>query len=153
MKQETRPVYVADDGTVFSTESEALGHDEMLRKRSRAFSYLKVHRVAHGFDTTEGRGYFAKTLIVTDAPMSVMIQWCLDKFGPPLDSWYGDGFYSAWLLQEKVDGDTVEWAMANKGHTLGYGHRPLELAVVSQKDFTWAGLPKSEWPWPRRKTA
>lgn len=149
MKQESRPVFVSEDGEVFATEDAALEHEKKLRKKQEAFNRLKVRRVIHGFDGTEGRGYFAKTLVVTDASSAVLTQWCLDKFGPPLVSWYGGSFYDAWYLNVPSESDTVEWALAHDGYKQGYNYMPWKLVVVSQNDFTWAGLPKSEFPWPR----
>jgi hypothetical protein len=110
---------------------------------------LRVWNVTHGFDATEGRGYFAETLIITDAEEPVLIQWCIDTFGAPLAGWYGDSFYSEWYLR-CTPADALT-AMKTKG-TKRYGNwSPTVLAVVSQKDWTWAGLPKSEFPWPRKK--
>lgn len=149
MKQETRPVFVTDDGKVFDKEAKAKEHEDLLDKQRRAFSRLCVWQVNHGFDATEGRGYFSKTLIVSDATQAVIIQWCIDKFGEPLESWYGDSFYEKWHLSVPIANRTVEWALKNEGHTPAYGHRPWELATVSKNSFEWAGLPKSEHPWPR----
>lgn len=151
MKQETRPVFVADDGSVFPTEDAALAHEDAERKKQAALAKLKVYRVRHGFDATEGRGYFATTLVVTDASRAIIIQWCLDKFGPPLSGWYGDSFYEEWHLNAGAESDTVEWAIAHEGYKPGYNETPWRLAVVSKTDFSWAGLPKSQFPWPRKK--
>jgi maltose-binding protein MalE len=151
MKEESRPVFVTDDGEVFATEQEALEHEARLRERQKALASLKVRMVVHGFDETEGRGYFAKTLVVTDESSAVLLQWCLDKFGQPLDSWYGDSFYERWYLTDPSASDDVEWALAHNGYKPGDYHTPWKLAVVSKRDFTWAGLPKSEHPWPRPK--
>jgi hypothetical protein len=118
-------------------------------KRRQALASLKVWVVTHGFDATEGRGYFAETLVVTDAEQPALIQWCLDTFGPPLAGWYGNGFYEEWHLRP-TPGDAAA-AMAAAG-TRKYGNSSLtKLAVVSQADWTWAGLPQSEFPWPRVK--
>lgn len=144
-------MFVADDGEIFSTEEAALSHEAELRKKKKALASLRVRRVIHGFDATEGRGHFAKTLVITDASSAEITQWCIDKFGAPLAPWYGNGFYEAWYLTSPCDSDTVEWALKHKGYKERYGHRPWELAVVSQNDFAWAGLPKSEFPWPRPK--
>lgn len=150
MKQETRPVFVTDDGKVFSTEEAALNHEADTRKRQRAFAALRVLRISHGFDSTEGRGYFAKTLLITDDSSAVVTQWCLDKFGAPLASWCGGSFYEEWIC-DRCESDTVEWAMEHEGFKDGFNCSPWKLVVVSRNDFTWAGLPKSEFPWPRPK--
>jgi hypothetical protein len=150
MRVEQRDVYVADDGKIFQTEAEAVKHDKLMAKRESALSRLKVVRVAHSFDGTEGKGYFGKTIVVTNQGSGVITQYCLDRFGAPLSGWYGDGFYEAWLVSES-DSDTVEWAMAHHGFKDRYASKPWDLAVVSPDDFTWAGLPKSTMPWPRTK--
>ena len=148
MRVEKRDVYVADDGKIFQTEAAAVEHDKMMAKREVALSRLKVVRVTHGFDGTEGRGYFGKTLIVTDQGSGVITQYCLDRFGAPLTSWYGGGFYETWLTRQN-DCDTVEWAIAHDGYKDKYAWKPWDLVVVSFDDFTWAGLPESTMPWPR----
>ena len=109
MKEETRPVFVADDGTVFEKAEDALAHEEKLREQKAALSRLRVVRVVHGFDATEGRGYFAQTVIVTDATSAVITQWCLNKFGSPLQSWFGDSYYDSWYLTAPSPNETVEW--------------------------------------------
>lgn len=151
VKEESRRVFVADDGSVFATEKEALERDDQIRKRERAFRQLKVYRVSHGFEANEGRGYFAKTLVITDAPSPVVIQWCIDTFGPPLSPWYGDGHYEEWVLSMPNGSDTVEWALAHDGFKDGKYHRPWQLVTISRQDFSWAGLPVSLYPWPRPK--
>lgn len=148
MKIEQRQVYISDDGQTFATAAECEAHEAEILKRKRALSLLRVWSVTHGFEATEGRGYFARTLIVTDASEPVLLQWCLDKFGPPLDSWYGDGFYEKWLLNSTDK--SVDWAQTQKG-TVPYSyHSKTELVVISKSDWTWAGLPTSQHPWPRK---
>jgi hypothetical protein len=151
MKRETRDVWIADDGKSFATEAECATHEKAVLARKQALAKLKVWRVTHGFDETEGRGYFSKTLIVTDAEKPVLIQWCLDKFGPPLSPWYGGGFYEAWLLGTDGDTWTVDRALAEKGKVAWSNQSPTALSVVSKNDWSWAGLPASEFPWPRHK--
>lgn len=147
MKAEKRDVWVSDDGKVFETKGACEAHESEQLRRQQALAGLKVWSVAHGFDATEGRGYFASTYIITDATKAVLIQWCLDKFGAPLDSWYGDGFFETWHLNE---GDmTAAQAAKKSGETPGYNYAKTKVAVVSDKDWTWAGLPASEFPWPR----
>jgi hypothetical protein len=148
VKQETRDVWVADDGKVFDSRAACEQHEAETLKRQQAMVALKVWNVTHGFDETEGRGYFAETIIITDADEAVLIQWCLDTFGAPLSGWYGDGFFAAWILR-KTPGD-VAAALKSKGTKRSGNWSPTKLAVVSQKDWTWAGLPKSEFPWPRK---
>jgi hypothetical protein len=148
MKIETKQVYISDDGKTFSSAAECEAHEAEQLKRKQALVNLRVWSVAHGFDATEGRGYFARTIIVTDATQPVLIQWCLDKFGPPLDSWYGNGFYECWDLH-KTDRD-VDWAVQQKDKVPFSYHSKTALVVVSKSDWTWAGLPKSEHPWPRK---
>jgi hypothetical protein len=148
MKIETKQVYISDDGLTFSTAAECEAHEAEQLKRKQALVNLRVWSVSHGFDETEGRGYFAQTLIITDATQPVLIQWCLDKFGPPLDAWYGGGFYEKWMLY-KTD-KNVDWAISQRGKIPYSNHSKIELAVVSKSDWTWAKLPKSEHPWPRK---
>ena len=149
MKIEQRQVYISDDGKTFATAAECDAHEAAQLKRKQALSHLRVWSVTHGFDATEGRGYFAKTLIVTDATQPVLLQWCLDKFGPPLDSWYGDGFYETWHLNSTDN--TVDWAQAQKGKVPYNNNSKTDLFIVSKSEWTWAGLPASQHPWPRKE--
>ena len=153
MQVKQQDVFIADDGKSFTSEKECLDHEAHLRKREGAFKGLRVYRVSHSFDETEGRGYFGKTMIVTDACIASVTQYCLDRWGAPLQQWYGDGFFGAWLIQHLSDTDTVEWAMAHNGYRPFIYHTPWELVVVSKNDFTWAGLPASTFPWPRPQKA
>lgn len=149
MRQENRPVFVTDDGEVFSSEQAALEHETKEREKAKALARLKIYSVNHGFDATEGRGYFAQTLIISDASKSVLIQWCLDTFGPVLSGWYGGGFFEAWHMNEPREGATVEWAMKQEGVSNFRHNSPTKIAVVSKNDFTSCGLPASQFPWPR----
>ena len=148
MKIEQRQVYISDDGKTFATAAECEAHEAELLKRKAALSLLHVWSVTHGFDATEGRGYYARTLIVTDASEPVLLQWCLDNLGPPLDSWYGDSFYESWNLN-RTD-KSVDWAQTEKGNIPYSYHTPTALVVISKADWTWAGLPASQHPWPRK---
>lgn len=149
MKQETRNVWVAEDGKVFDTAAACEAHEAEQFKRKSAIARLKVYRVTHGFDETEGRGYFAQTLIITDASKPVLLQWCLDTLGSPLSGWYGDGFFEAWHLSEANIDPADALGQAGK---ISYSYQsPTKLAVISKSDWTAFGLPKSDFPWPRPK--
>jgi hypothetical protein len=148
MKIEQRQVYISDDGQTFSTAAACEAHESEQLKRKQALARLRVWSVTHGFDATEGRGYYARTLIVTDASEPVLLQWCLDTFGQPLAAWYGDGFYETWHLN--ITDKSVDWAQAEKGNIPYSYHSPTALVVISYSDWTWAGLPASQHPWPRK---
>ncbi len=147
MKEATKTVYITDDGEEFISIEKAQEHERAEAKKKHALERLKVYSVQHGFDSTEGRGYFAKTLIISDASSGVLTQWCLDTFGEPLAEWHQGSFFESWLLYD-TDKD-ASWAVKQKGSVPYYAHRPTDVRLVSKADFTWAGLPKSEYPWPR----
>lgn len=149
MKIEQRQVYISDDGKTFATAAECEAHEAEQLKRKQALARLKVWSVNHGFDETEGRGYFAQTLIVTDENQPVIIQSCLDTLGPPLSGWYGDGFYEVWHLS--ITNKDVDWALSQNGKVPYSNHRKIEIVVISKSDWTWAGLPASQHPWPRKE--
>lgn len=149
MRVEKRDVYVADDGSVFENEEKCAAYEQKIAERDRALATLKVRRVSHSFDATEGKGYFGTTLILSDQSHAVVTQYCLDRFGPILCPWYGDGFYEAWHLRPPNETDTVDWALAHDGFKDRYAHKPWDLVVVSTTDFSWANLPGSVMPWPR----
>lgn len=145
MKKEKRTVYVTDDGKVFQNENRAIEHEQETLRKERAVAKLKVYKVFHGFDDTEGRGYFATTVIVTDTSKPVILQWCINKFGNPLSSWYGNSYYEAWVLNE-IKEFGVDWALKQEGKKNNIGGIPCKLVVISHEDFTEAGLPESEFP-------
>lgn len=143
MKIEYRNVYIADDGSMHETEEAAVEHEKMLARRQREFGFLQVHVVNYAFDATEGKGYFARRVIITDEDLPVVLDYCFCEFGRPLRPWYGDGYYRAWDIAINSPGRTPEWAMNQVGTVPWHGHRPIEVVVLSENDFTWAGLPKS----------
>jgi hypothetical protein len=148
MKIEQRQVYISDDGQPFATAAECEAHEAEMLKRKAALSALKVYSVTHGFDATEGRGYFARTIIVTDASEPVLLQWCLDNLGQPLSGWYGDSFYESWILN-RTD-KSVDWALEQQGKVPYSYHTATTLVMLSKADWAWAGLPASQHPWPRK---
>jgi len=149
MKTVTKNVYVADDGKEFTTEAECLSHERAKRTLAQRLRLLKVYSISHGFDATEGKGYFAKTFIISDAKFQVVLQYCFDKFGPILRPWYGDSFFEEWIISESSL--SAAQALQEQGKVPHYAHRPTEVIVVSSNDFTESDLPTSEFPWPRKK--
>lgn len=116
-----------------------MGKEVMCKKQSE-FNSLRVMKVSHGFDEKEGTGYFENILIITDSPKAVLLQWCFETFGPPLKHWYDDEFYVAWILSDKLEGTAFEYVLSNNDK--------INVAVVSRRDYTWAGLPSSQYPCP-----
>lgn len=150
MKREKREVFVADDGSVFDKEDDCIAHEKELAALAKRIEGLKVYAVNHGFDGTEGRGYFARTWIITDQEYAIVLAHCIRKFGAVLQDWYGDGFYVAWRLSESDF--SPEQAIEKIGFKASRNHRPDELVFISRKKLEYPGLPDPMFPWPPEKS-
>lgn len=143
MKIGSKTVYISEDGKEFFTKAECLEHEKNLVAKQRAFESLSVYCVAHGFDTTEGRGYSNITYFITDKSLSVVIQQCIFLMGKPLRKWYGgDDYYEAWKISKAtVSVEEVMKIVASQSKSDGV--TKCISSVLSDKDFTDFGLPGS----------
>lgn len=149
MRIEKADVYISDDGRRFATEEECAAHERSEIAKTKRFERLRVYGVSHGFDSTEGRGYYRHTSIITDKGMPYILQWCIDQFGQPLSQWYGDGYYEAWRITEVPDigADAVKRAISREGKD-SFG---CVRNAVFLSDTPLDGLPGPVKAWPRKK--
>jgi len=153
MKAENREVYVSDDGKVFDTVEACQAYEREEAAKAKRIDGLKVWSVTSGFDTTEGRGYARITYIVTDAGFAEILQYCLDRFGQPLSSWYGDGYYEAWHLYRRENMTAADAILKSKEPHSGIGSTSatVDLVFLSSQDIDHEELPARVFPWPRAK--
>ena len=149
MKIVKQNVYISEDGKTFTSEEECIAHEKRVAETQRRLEKLQVHTVRHTFDSTEGRGYYGTTHILTDQDLPLVIQYCLDRWGEPLRGWYGDGYYEAWRLH--LNSRTAEAAIKDQGNIPSYGHHPTDVVFLSDKSLNADGVPGRVFPWPRKK--
>lgn len=151
MKVESRKVFVSDDGKVFDTEAECLAHEQAERDKAKALEKLVVREITHGFDGTEGRGYFRTTYLVTDATEAEILQFCFTNFGNPLSEWIGGRYYEAWRLSPLDPDLSIQEVQGRLSGRKISPHHKSKMVVYSQNDFQFAGLEKSVPVWPQMK--
>lgn len=150
MRIEKADVFIAEDGQKFATEEDCLEHESKVAAAKKRVESLEVYTVSHGFDATEGRGYFGRTHIITDSELPVVLQYCINRWGNILRQWYGNSYYESWRLHSKSL--TVEKALKQKGHRLQYGASPTDIVFISSGDaIDGSGLPEPTFPWPPQK--
>lgn len=152
MKTITKEVFVTTDGEEFTSEENALSHEREYLADEKRKKSLRVYRVNHSFDSTEGRGYFGAEYIITDDSLGSVIQHCMSKYGEVFQGWYGGSYYEAWNLHEinhtdlktilSLDGTRPEYT---------YAHKPFEVTFISRKPI--AGLPVPTFPWVEKPPA
>lgn len=154
MKAEKREVFISDDGKVFDTIEACQAHERELAANVKRLDNLKGYIVRSSFDSTEGRGYHRTTYILTDASFSVVLEYCLDRFGRPLSGWYGDGFYEQWLIRQS-DEPAAELLKRSKGSHSGVGLSSgvADVVFVSSKPIDHPDIPAPVYPWPKKKDA
>ena len=154
MKAEKREVFISDDGKVFDTVEGCQAHERELAANAKRLDNLKGYIVRSSFDATEGRGYHQTTYILTDASYSVVLEYCLDRFGRPLSGWYGDGFYEQWLIRQS-DEPAAELLKRSKGsHTgVGLSSGAADVVFLSNKPIDHPDIPAPVYPWPKKKDA
>lgn len=150
MRVEKRDIFVSVDEKVFDTESECVAHEQNLAAQARRIERLKVYTVRSSFDATEGRGYHQTSYVVTDQSMAVIIEYCLDRFGRPLASWYGDGFYESWILYptEFTAQDAIRLSKEPHGG-IALTKGGVDLVFLSRESVDHPDLPKCVFPWPK----
>ena len=84
MREETKSVYIAEDGKIFDNPVDCEKYELELKKEEKTTSYW---RVIHGPDLTEGRGYSKMTLVKVcgveyESYRQVLItDWCFRTMG------------------------------------------------------------------------
>lgn len=149
MRIEKADIYISEDGKRFATEAECAAHESAENAKAKRLEKLRVYGVSHSFDSTEGRGYYRHTSIITDQPLPHVIQWCFDQFGQPLAQWYGSGHYEAWRMSEKPEhgAEAVKRALGRQGKD-SFG---CVRGVVFLSNSALDGLPVPVSAWPRKK--
>ncbi len=148
MKKQSREVWISDDNKVFETEAACAKHEQDVRDREKRIENLKCYKVSHSFDATEGRGYYGSTLIVTDQSYPVVLQYCLEKFGKPLQEWYNKSYYEAWLIYQSPNSakDALKNQEVSKS-PFGYNSNYKNFTVfISNKEIDFPDLPKPVMP-------
>lgn len=152
MKTETREVYISDDGQVFDSVEACQAHEQKTAADRHRIQQLKVYVVVSAFDGTEGRGYHRTTYILTDAEYAAVLQYCFDRFGPPLQGWYGDGYYESWHITEKDLSAGEALARAKQRHSgVGLSAGEADVVFLSDSDIQHGELPSRTPFWPRQK--
>lgn len=151
MKVEKREVFVAEDGKVFDTMDACQTHEREIAKYKQRLENLIVYIVNSSFDATEGRGYYATTYIITDASYAVVLEYCLDRFGRPLSSWYGDGFYEQWLIRKDERKAIDILKLAKTSHSgVGSNTGRVDTVFISTKVIDHPDMPAPVHPWPKK---
>ena len=101
------------------------------------------------FETTEGKGYFGRTHILTDQSLAVVLDYCFHRWGVVLRPWYGDGYYEAWHLSERTR--SVDAALKDKGTKDEWLWKPVDVIFLSNKPLDIEDFPARVWIWPRSK--
>lgn len=148
MKKITKEVWMSDDNQMFETEIACETYEKLLREKQKRIENLKCYRISHNFEATEGRGYFGFTLIVTDQSYPVVLQYCIEKFGKPLQEWYSKSYYEAWTIRqdpktakEALKDQEVQKSPFNYNSNLKY-----YTIFLSDKEIDYPGLPKPVMP-------
>lgn len=154
MKAEKREVFISDDGKVFDTVDACQAHEREIAANAKRLENLKGYIVRSSFDATEGRGYYKTTYILTDASFSVVLEYCLDRFGRPLSAWYGNGFYEQWIISPS-DKSADELLKQSKGSQSGVGLSSgvADVVFLSSKTIDHPEIPAPVYPWPKKKAA
>ncbi|MAN65324.1 hypothetical protein [uncultured Hyphomonas sp.] len=151
MRMEKQNIFIADDGERFTDEADCIAHEKKTIEDKKRLEGLKVYTVAHSFDATEGRGYYGRTHILTDQELSIVIAYCIDRWGDILQPWYGTGYYEAWKLHSSSRG--VEAALKDEGAKDRWPHKPVDIVFLSNKSLDVDRIPANVFPWPRKKTS
>lgn len=125
-------MYESEDGKVFSSEDECIAHEKKITAEKKRYEGLNIYSVNSCFDSTEGRGYYKQTYIITDMSLSVVSDYVSRSFGELFQPWYGDGFYEAWNLFI-CKNIKVHDVLKKNGKSNGYGHHKTEVIFLSEK--------------------
>ena len=112
MKTETREVYVADDGALFSDADACADHEKRIRDLAAKTSYWAV---IHNPDLDEGRGYYGRNYIECFGPEGeaelLVKDWCYRTYGSPAAFVQGCSLMENWSLARL---DKGAWIAAKK---------------------------------------
>jgi hypothetical protein len=104
MKQVTRTVFEADDGTIFDTEAECRRHEDAVAERAKRTTYWCV---IHNPDLTEGRGHYGCDYLEVYGPEpyyadDMVMDYCFKTYGPKTALVQGVAPMPNWMLS-KID--------------------------------------------------
>ncbi|AUR84297.1 hypothetical protein NVP1052A_68 [Vibrio phage 1.052.A._10N.286.46.C3] len=75
MIEKTSVVYIAKDGREFTDKKKAEAYEKRIDS-------MKLWSVTHGFDCTEGKGYYSKTYLNTEGASKDEVEdYCYRNFG------------------------------------------------------------------------
>lgn len=101
MKQVTRTVYEADDGTIFDSEADCNKHEAKVAERAKRTTYW---RVSHNPDLTEGRGHYGCTFLEVYGPEwglhELVEDYCFRTYGRPVAFVQGCSPMRNWSLSK-----------------------------------------------------
>lgn len=95
------------NGKEFLNESDA----KSFRKQLIKLNKMKYFSIIHGFDATEGRGYYSQTFLKILVPerlygvsaKDLAYLFCEKKIGNKIQRWYNDSIYINWKINEIED--------------------------------------------------
>lgn len=101
MREETKIVYYADDGSMFEDRALCEAYEAEVQKKAKQTSYWVVH---YNPDLTEGRGYCSLVYIEAyippnwPSPQVWLEDWCYKSFGRKLAFIQGVMPTESWVL-------------------------------------------------------
>lgn len=144
MKQETRSVYVAEDGKVFDSETECSAHEEVLTKEKLRLKKIKFYSISHSPDLTEGRGLFGCTYLAIEDDYyhnHYMLDYCKKNFGDSVQFVQGACPIPGWEFREITLEQFSKWQENEYNHL--YGSRPKKVGVFLSDVGDYLDFPKA----------
>lgn len=148
MKEETRTVFVAEDGKPFDTAAECKTHEDYLTSQKQRLEKIRFFRVVHSPDLTEGRGWYGLTYIAMEATESYskddieiwLRDFCFTQFGHAMQLVQGCSPMPGWRYWEVSKEEFLQWS--TKKISVGdYSYKAKAVFLSNCGDYP--GLPTS----------
>lgn len=145
MKEETRKVFVAEDGKPFDTEAACKVHEDYLTGRKMRLDKMRFFCVTHSPDLTEGRGWYGLTYVALEVTESYskdhelwLRDFCFTQFGYAMQFVQGCAPMNGWHYSEITQGEFDQWPM--RSTSVGdYSHKAKAIFLSNCGDYP--GLP------------
>jgi hypothetical protein len=107
MKELTRTVFEAEDGSIHATRADCEAREAVLRERAQRTTYW---RVTHNPDLTEGRGHYGCDFLEVFGPQrwnaqDLVTDFCFQRFGRKTAFVQGVSPITSWSISKLEEED------------------------------------------------
>lgn len=155
MRVETRQVYIAADGQTFGSTEACQEHEQREGEKLKRAHALVVWCIEYGFDKKAG-AHCARTYLLVEQTVSlpVILQYCIDRYGEPIQPWRNDSYFEAWRMEKTnlPPQHVFDVHKTLRSRTLRkIDGLSTDVVFLSSHDLDHPDIPTRSYPWPKKR--